>query len=1037
MSLCGRLVGHVDLSSSSLVELQKTTRLNSKELRELYTRFRRIAPQGELDVQGFRATLGMLGMLDDTFLADRMFKAFDTNGDGNLDFPEFAAALGVMTRGTDDEKLDLSFRILNPGCDSPMKCSVVATTRRLPYPTTGHSFSLTSPFSKLPSRPDVMTSSAPPLPPSNFAAASGSYSFPLLTHRSNVLSNHSGWLYTDVADELAPSYPEIPPGITVSRLANCISLQEFRALVEAMESTRCALVGGQKDSPTDEEVEDIFNELATSGPDGVPKIHVQDFKLAVRQSPEFLRLLGVLPHHSRETPRGFAYGRHTISPSAANSWRVPFPTCLPVMGTTSKMSVKWATLDNKSDDSRMPRSPKEGGVRLVRLELEKLERAVIDAPQRAAEGIRHLIDLIDDSLERADALKGEEGGLFTSGVWCETQRKQSGNAIEFEESLSEGEEDAESYIIDVTAVRSSLTADGEAQEGEVAKTKKKEDNKKKQAGKQLQRMKYNISFGQDLNIGSSSNARGRPNENAYLGVCDTTISPSASRNDCRNPDVSSSSLLSAPLAVSYSSPASLSKTRDCPGGATSNKITADWKSQNSRPPPSSKSAGTVAEDVTEQGSMLRRPTSLSENRPMYMNRPNFEGHKRVRTRKSIMHAISRKPSHKAEFRLLAPSKGLAVHFGHESWNMMLNMMVGIRLAAGRANNEPKRKIEPYDFIMKEKFSILPRAVNILANKDQLRAVRFIDYAPLVFRKLRELFGVSAESYLRSVGPEQLLGNMVLGNLSSLSELVSEGKSGAFFYYTADGKFMIKTVPRTTAYFMRGWLSDYYHHCSTNPDTMITRFFGFHAIRLKDKKRTARLRQTGEKLYLVVMGNFFHTPVEIHRRYDLKGSWIGRQLHPGKKKDKTIALKDMDIESSGDLMVVGPYRKRQIREQLFRDTEFLRRNLVMDYSLLLGIHFSNRTILTDQSFNDVIENPGEDVELKPKPFFQRDDGGMLSLDNRKLYYLGIIDISTKWTPIKRLEFAIRSISTGDPKGISCVHPNYYAERFRHFINRHIV
>ncbi|KAL8444156.1 hypothetical protein Emag_005670 [Eimeria magna] len=33
----------------------------------------------------------------------------------------------------------------------------------------------------------------------------------------------------------------------------------------------------------------------------------------------------------------------------------------------------------------------------------------------------------------------------------------------------------------------------------------------------------------------------------------------------------------------------------------------------------------------------------------------------------------------------------------------------------------------------------------------------------------------------------------LRSLASLSELVSEGKSGALFYYTADGKFIIKTI----------------------------------------------------------------------------------------------------------------------------------------------------------------------------------------------------------------------------------------------------
>ena len=54
------------------------------------------------------------------------------------------------------------------------------------------------------------------------------------------------------------------------------------------------------------------------------------------------------------------------------------------------------------------------------------------------------------------------------------------------------------------------------------------------------------------------------------------------------------------------------------------------------------------------------------------------------------------------------TKGLVVHFGHESWNMVINIMVGIRLAGGRAMSEPHRSVEPYDFVMKEKFSVLPK-----------------------------------------------------------------------------------------------------------------------------------------------------------------------------------------------------------------------------------------------------------------------------------------------------------------------------------------
>lgn len=75
------------------------------------------------------------------------------------------------------------------------------------------------------------------------------------------------------------------------------------------------------------------------------------------------------------------------------------------------------------------------------------------------------------------------------------------------------------------------------------------------------------------------------------------------------------------------------------------------------------------------------------------------------------------------FRLLGPTKGFAVHFGHPSWNMVLNMMVGVRLAGGRISNEPRRAVEAYDFVMKEKISILPRSDLSTSGDPRSRAFR--------------------------------------------------------------------------------------------------------------------------------------------------------------------------------------------------------------------------------------------------------------------------------------------------------------------------
>lgn len=56
-----------------------------------------------------------------------------------------------------------------------------------------------------------------------------------------------------------------------------------------------------------------------------------------------------------------------------------------------------------------------------------------------------------------------------------------------------------------------------------------------------------------------------------------------------------------------------------------------------------------------------------------------------------------------------------------------------------------------------------------------------------------MYGISNDDFLRSIGPEQLLGDLIFGNLASLTEKVSSGKSGSFFYYSFDDKYMLKTI----------------------------------------------------------------------------------------------------------------------------------------------------------------------------------------------------------------------------------------------------
>lgn len=87
--------------------------------------------------------------------------------------------------------------------------------------------------------------------------------------------------------------------------------------------------------------------------------------------------------------------------------------------------------------------------------------------------------------------------------------------------------------------------------------------------------------------------------------------------------------------------------------------------------------------------------------------------------------------------------------------------------------------------MRYVFELVPRRAN--ESKNSYKICRFYDYAPAVFNQIRKMFGIKNDDYLKSIGPETMLTNLIKGNLQSLAELTSSGKSGSFFYYSADGK----------------------------------------------------------------------------------------------------------------------------------------------------------------------------------------------------------------------------------------------------------
>jgi len=246
----------------------------------------------------------------------------------------------------------------------------------------------------------------------------------------------------------------------------------------------------------------------------------------------------------------------------------------------------------------------------------------------------------------------------------------------------------------------------------------------------------------------------------------------------------------------------------------------------------------------------------------------------------------------------------------------------------------------------------------------LEKVPFLDYAPQVFRYLRLLFGIDERAYARSIQ----------GRTEAMVEKFTEGRGGAFFYFSEDSQYIVKTLTRSEGQFLTKFLPSYVKYMAENPSSLLARFVGFHAITLYNLT-----------IYIIVQQSVFLTPRKIHERYDLKGSTVDR--HAAKPKPvrqvppppqasnspggasgsggeainpatgqptsggtyrpptrrgafRNVVFKDNDLNRTVRL---APRDRETFLRQVRRDAFFLRSCNIMDYSLLLGVHHTSHQV----------------------------------------------------------------------------------------------
>ena len=100
-----------------------------------------------------------------------------------------------------------------------------------------------------------------------------------------------------------------------------------------------------------------------------------------------------------------------------------------------------------------------------------------------------------------------------------------------------------------------------------------------------------------------------------------------------------------------------------------------------------------------------------------------------------------------------------------------------------------------------------------------------EHCSQLFHDLRQSEDVSYEELLNSLNPEKNKDSML-----KIKE--SEGKSGSFFFFSHDNKFVVKTLKNHELDTMLNVMESYYCHIFNNQDSLLARIYGLYTIKIK-------------------------------------------------------------------------------------------------------------------------------------------------------------------------------------------------------------
>ncbi|XP_066965143.1 1-phosphatidylinositol 3-phosphate 5-kinase isoform X1 [Macrobrachium rosenbergii] len=193
-----------------------------------------------------------------------------------------------------------------------------------------------------------------------------------------------------------------------------------------------------------------------------------------------------------------------------------------------------------------------------------------------------------------------------------------------------------------------------------------------------------------------------------------------------------------------------------------------------------------------------------------------------------------------------------------------------------------------------------------------------------FRQLRKkIFPYGEDMYIRSLS-------------RCIQWEARGGKSGSVFCKSHDDRFILKEMSRFEMSSFLDFGPAYIHYivnCEKEQQpTILTRIVGVYRIGYRNATTNK-----AQRMDVLIMENLFYQR-NITHKFDLKGSIRNRLVNTSGKEESELVLLDENLVrmACSSPLYVRPHSKTVLSRAIAADTVFLSQQLIMDYSLLVGI-----------------------------------------------------------------------------------------------------